>query len=174
MREEYIKHLIALYQEDLEDYRELLQRMSSYYSFLNGTDDTDRPNTENEAKDIFQQKLQQFAAYREQVFENLRQRAKQAQDLQAKITSELGTQWEIVALEPHLPAAVYSELRNLVERLREHMAEVLELDAKIIPRLNQELKEIKSELYRLQNSQKTKNAYESSGPVEARFIDKVK
>jgi len=73
-----------------------------------------------------------------------------------------------------LPAAVYSELRNLVERLREHMAEVLELDAKIIPRLNQELKEIKSELYRLQNSQKTKNAYESSGPVEARFIDKVK
>jgi len=47
MLEEYIKNLIALYQEDLEDYRELLHRMSSYYSFLNGTDDTDRPNTEN-------------------------------------------------------------------------------------------------------------------------------
>jgi hypothetical protein len=171
MLEEYVQNLIALYQKDLEDYQELLQKMQAYHNFLNSTGDTE------EDRDIFQQKLEQFAAYRGQIFENLQQRAKQAKELEAEISAQLaqlGTSLEIRTLETHLPATLYSELLNLAELLRQQMAAVLALDEKIIPLLNQELNVIKAELHRLQGSKKTKNVYEQTGQREARFIDKIK
>jgi len=180
MLEEYVKSLVSLYQKDLEDYRELLQRMKDYYSFLSSTENAeaakiaDGTEDSEDSRDIFQQKLEQFATYRKQIFHNLQQRAKQAQELETKITALLGTGSDILALEPYLPASLYSELITLAERLGRQMAEILELDEKIIPLLNQELKAIKSELHRIQGLQKTRNAYEPSGQREARFIDKIK
>lgn len=122
----------------------------------------------------FEEELKRFSLFRQEIYNRLRDRADKTVQIQALISRETGVPFEVSGLGSYFSSECYKELQELNDVLRVKMNEVLSLDEEIIPRLKMELESVKLELHRLQGAKKTKNAYEYSGPKEARFIDKTK
>ncbi|HHV65635.1 MAG TPA: hypothetical protein GXX46_11315 [Peptococcaceae bacterium] len=189
MPEKLIRELMLFYRDDLRDLEELRVKMNEFRDFLNQPmDRTEKlancdPEHDQSPKgdlplkinDDWAQEFTKYTAWRSECYQKLQERAKLELELQTKVCNLIGKlPFQAVTLQPYLEEGLYQEFIGLSKALRAKMAEVLALDDVILPKLQMELEGIKLELHRLQNAQRTKNAYENLGPREARFIDKTK
>lgn len=174
MLRDWTQALIEVYQEDLQDYEELLAEMNSYDTFLAEGRKALEEHEEIAEADSFEQRVTEFSDFRERKYQGLKERAVKTQALKKLISDQVGLPFDLPRLQPYIEEVLYQQLEQLTEMVTKKMAEVLALDALIIPKLKMELEKVKLEIHRLQGGKTTKKAYGNPLQTEARFIDKTK
>jgi hypothetical protein len=160
--------MIELFKLDLADYRGLLEKMKGFCGFLENYD-------KKKLDEAFEKSLEEFWEFRKNCFQTLERRSGQSAELQAAINSQIqnNTVFEIARIRPYLAADTFDELSALAHELQSIMTEILNLDKKIIPKLESELLSVKSELKMIQSAKNIKHAYGQKYNRDARFIDKT-
>ena len=201
MTEQLIKSLLELYRQDIRDYSEMKHKMLELISFLQETDkgshekkvNSDVQSTHYRNKDLKEEEspinanylnsgledydrvIQEFAAYRQQLFDKLRERAETSADIQKRACLEIGEkQFRTYLFKPYLTEDLYDELFYLAESIRKVMAEILEMDKKVLEKMQSELNVVRKEIHRIKGVKKTRNAYGKKTYIDALFIDRTK
>ena len=201
MIEQLIKSLLELYRQDIRDYNEMKHKMLELISFLQETDkgsqekklNSDAQSTHYHNKDLKEEEspindnslnsgledydrvIQEFSAYRQQLFDKLRERAEISAGIQKRACLEISEkQFRTYLFKSYLTEDLYDQLFSLAESIRKVMAEILEMDKKILEKMQSELNVLRTEIHRIKGVKKTRNAYSKKTYTDALFIDRTK
>ena len=186
-----LKSLLEIFRQDIQDYTEMKYKMREFSSFLFETAKVSPDNKvgkeikgeKSPIKGIslesgleqYDQTVQEFSTYRQEIFNRLKQRADRANDIQVRACSEIGEElFQLSKFKPFVEETLYNELSSLTEELRAEMAEILEMDKVILKKLQTELNVLRLEVHRIEGVKKTRTAYENKANTDALFIDRKK
>lgn len=152
-----IEELISNYEDDKKDYTELCSLNKVYCEQLN--------------KEYKDSELEKYVAQRNAIFEKLKKRALQSEELRTIIAKQSGLDYFAIDRSV-LSKPSCDLLEKSIERLRKIISEVARLDKVVSEKLSIELDGVKVNLKRLQGALHVHDLYNTKPLREAKFIDK--